>query len=295
MRQTAVDQPIGDVHLVVDRKLDCDDRQRVERRRLDWLGILMPHVKIHKVVAVPAVHRQNAQDKEVTDEDECVRGSHSVSKSGGKTSADYTSVSVDATSTRPFMTVADLQQLLDHVRDGRVAPSEALEQVLQLVNARAFQDLGFARVDHQRELRQGFPEVVFGPGKTPEQIAGDRGRDCRPRATRCWSLAQRKRRSPRSSRSVPDAAFHPLARTITLSAAGCTAGSRNDSGRCRGHVRSAGGRRSLRHRRGHGEHGRSSRSMSASPASIGCSASTPASPRPARSSSSPAWRGRCRA
>ena len=79
-----VDQPIGDVHLVVDRKLDRDDRQRVERRRLDWLGILMPHVKIHEVVAVPAVDGQNAQDEEITDEDEGVRRSHSVSKAGAQ-------------------------------------------------------------------------------------------------------------------------------------------------------------------------------------------------------------------
>ncbi len=34
-----------------------------------------------------------------------------------------------------------------------------------------FEDLGFAQVDHHRYLRQGFPEVVFGQGKTPEQIA----------------------------------------------------------------------------------------------------------------------------
>ncbi len=69
------------------------------------------------------------------------------------------------------MTVADLQQLLDQVRDGRVAPETALEQVVGLMRAASFEDLGFARVDHQREFRQGFPEVVFGLGKTPSQIA----------------------------------------------------------------------------------------------------------------------------
>ena len=84
-----------------------------------------------------------------------------MSKAGAKTSADYT----------PITTLADLQQLLDQVRTGQVPPDAAAEQVLQLMNAPSFQDLGFARVDHHRELRQGFPEVVFGLGKTPEQIA----------------------------------------------------------------------------------------------------------------------------
>jgi pyridinium-3,5-biscarboxylic acid mononucleotide synthase len=68
------------------------------------------------------------------------------------------------------MTVAQLQQLLDQVRDGRVAPEAALDQVRALLRSESFADLGFARVDHQREWRQGFPEVVFGLGKTPAQI-----------------------------------------------------------------------------------------------------------------------------
>ena len=185
-----------------------------ECRGFDRLGILMPHVKIHEVVAVPAVHRQNAQDEEVTDEDDCVRGSHSVSKTGDKTSADYTSVSVEATSSGPLMTLADLQQLLDHVRSGQVPPEAAVERVLQLVQARSFQDLGFARVDHQRELRQGFPEVVFGPGKTPEQIraiaAEIVGRGHTLLVTRTTEEAYAS-----VQQAVPDAAYHPVARTIT--------------------------------------------------------------------------------
>ncbi|MSO56606.1 MAG: nickel pincer cofactor biosynthesis protein LarB [Acidobacteria bacterium] len=112
------------------------------------------------------------------------------------------------------MTLADLQPLLDQVRDGRVPPEAAAEQVLQLVNARAFQDLGFARVDHQRELRQGFPEVVFGPGKTPEQIqaisAEIVGRGHTLLITRTTEEAFTAVR-----KAVPGAAFQPLARTIT--------------------------------------------------------------------------------
>jgi hypothetical protein len=55
------------------------------------------------------------------------------------------------------MTVAQLQQLLDQVRDGRVAPEEALDHVMALLRASSYEDLGFARVDHDREWRQGSP------------------------------------------------------------------------------------------------------------------------------------------
>jgi NCAIR mutase (PurE)-related protein len=110
--------------------------------------------------------------------------------------------------------VADLQQLLDQVRSGDLATDAAAEQVLQLVNARGFQDLGFARIDHQRELRQGFPEVVFGLGKTPEQIASiaveivSRGHTLL--VTRASEDAFKM-----VEKEVAGAVYQPLARTIT--------------------------------------------------------------------------------
>ena len=60
-----------------------------------------------------------------------------------------------------------LRQLLDDVRSGTLAPDDALARLRRL----PFADLGFARVDHHRALRQGLPEAVYGPGKTPEQCA----------------------------------------------------------------------------------------------------------------------------
>jgi len=127
-----------------------------------------------------------------------------VSKAGAKSSADYT----------PITTLADLQQLLDQVRAGEVSASGAAEQVLGFLNSAAFGDLGFARVDHHRELRQGFPEVVFGLGKTPEQIEAisaeivSRGHTLLvTRATPEAFTAVRER--------VPGAVFQPVARTIT--------------------------------------------------------------------------------
>ena len=60
-----------------------------------------------------------------------------------------------------------LRQLLDDVRSGALQPDAAVARLQQL----PFADLGFARVDHHRELRQGIAEAVYAPGKSPEQAA----------------------------------------------------------------------------------------------------------------------------
>lgn len=59
-------------------------------------------------------------------------------------------------------------ELLEAVRAGRTTPEDAL-LALKLA---PFEDLGYAKVDHHRGLRQGAAEVIYGAGKTPEQIAG---------------------------------------------------------------------------------------------------------------------------
>ena len=64
-----------------------------------------------------------------------------------------------------------LQDLLDQVARGDVEPADARDRLLDAFRARPFEDLGFARVDHHRSVRQGFPEVILGLGKTPAQIA----------------------------------------------------------------------------------------------------------------------------
>jgi NCAIR mutase (PurE)-related protein len=60
----------------------------------------------------------------------------------------------------------DLQELLERVQRGEVTPHDALERFAQL----PFRDLGFARADVHRELRQGAPEAILAQGKTPEQV-----------------------------------------------------------------------------------------------------------------------------
>ena len=61
----------------------------------------------------------------------------------------------------------DLRDLLEAVRAGTTTPDDALDRLSQL----PYRDLGFARVDTHRELRQGAPEAILAEGKTPEQVA----------------------------------------------------------------------------------------------------------------------------
>jgi hypothetical protein len=65
-----------------------------------------------------------------------------------------------------------LQDLLDKVASHQLDTAAAHREILETLRARPYEDLGFARVDHHRAIRQGFPEVVLGLGKTPDQIAG---------------------------------------------------------------------------------------------------------------------------
>jgi NCAIR mutase (PurE)-related protein len=60
-----------------------------------------------------------------------------------------------------------IRQLLDDVRSGSLDPDDAVARLRRL----PFADIGFARVDHHRPLRQGLLEAVYAPGKTPEQCA----------------------------------------------------------------------------------------------------------------------------
>ena len=59
-----------------------------------------------------------------------------------------------------------LRQLFEQVREGAVDVDGALHRLRHM----PFEDLGFAKVDHHRALRHGMPEVIFGKGKSPDQI-----------------------------------------------------------------------------------------------------------------------------
>ena len=66
------------------------------------------------------------------------------------------------------MDQAQLRLLLEQVREGATDVDQAIEQLRHM----PFEDLGFAKVDHHRSLRHGMPEVIFGQGKTAEEVLG---------------------------------------------------------------------------------------------------------------------------
>jgi hypothetical protein len=61
---------------------------------------------------------------------------------------------------------AQIKQILDAVKAGRLSPEDAAEKLKHL----PYEDLSFAKLDHHRHLRQGVPEVIFASGKTEQQV-----------------------------------------------------------------------------------------------------------------------------
>jgi hypothetical protein len=116
------------------------------------------------------------------------------------------------------MNQTDLLKILESVQTGELSTAKALERLKHL----PFEDLGFAKVDHHRALRQGFAEVILGKGKTPQQVAEIvksmlRKKDSRHNVlvTRADSkiFAAVKRASGKSARN---ATFHELSGVITI-------------------------------------------------------------------------------
>jgi NCAIR mutase (PurE)-related protein len=108
----------------------------------------------------------------------------------------------------------ELVKLLRRVRTGKLTPERAMEHLRHL----PYEDLGFARVDNHRAIRQGFPEVIFCEGKTAAQAATI--------ARRCLArhgilLATRASREIFNAVKVaePRAKYHPLSRAITVKSA----------------------------------------------------------------------------
>jgi NCAIR mutase (PurE)-related protein len=113
----------------------------------------------------------------------------------------------------PPPALESLRALFDAVRDGTLTPETAERQARDHVRRASVEDLGFARVDHERVDRQGFPEVIYGQGKTPEQVAAiakaitERGHSLL--VTRTTEAA-----FSAVAKLVPDVRFHEQARII---------------------------------------------------------------------------------
>ncbi|MFO7693930.1 MAG: nickel pincer cofactor biosynthesis protein LarB [Vicinamibacterales bacterium] len=107
----------------------------------------------------------------------------------------------------------ELQDLLGRLQRGDVPVEAVHADLLGRLRAQPFEDLGFARIDHDRAARKGFPEVIFGQGKTPAQVAAIAGRIVDHGHTLLVT-----RTTPDAFAAVrtvvPDAVFHEQARII---------------------------------------------------------------------------------
>ncbi|MBI4264877.1 MAG: nickel pincer cofactor biosynthesis protein LarB [Acidobacteria bacterium] len=113
------------------------------------------------------------------------------------------------------MTEADIRQILDCVRRGELDPAAASDRILTALRAAPFEDLGFARVDTHREIRQGFPEVILSLGKTPAQIAAIAERIVARGQPLLVTRAQPDVLEAVQA-AVPGVTYHAEARAITL-------------------------------------------------------------------------------
>lgn len=104
-----------------------------------------------------------------------------------------------------------LKELLLEVKDGRIDIDTALERLRVL----PYEDLGYARLDHHRALRKGFPEVVFCQGKTTEQSVEIIKRLVE-KNTRVLATRADKAVFDSVREFIPDARYNELARTITI-------------------------------------------------------------------------------
>ena len=104
-----------------------------------------------------------------------------------------------------------LRKLFDQIQKKRVSPDEAVERLRHM----PFEDLGFAKLDHHRALRQGMPEVIFAQGKTPSQVAGIFTRLALHGGNILATRASEEQYAAVAT-TVPQAEYRPLARAIVL-------------------------------------------------------------------------------
>jgi NCAIR mutase (PurE)-related protein len=104
-----------------------------------------------------------------------------------------------------------LKDILQAFRDGKLDLAATVERLRTL----PFEDLGFARVDHHRALRRGFPEVIFGEGKSPEQIASVM-RALLSQGAPVLVTRVDAAKAGAVRKEVPAAVYHELARALTV-------------------------------------------------------------------------------
>jgi NCAIR mutase (PurE)-related protein len=111
------------------------------------------------------------------------------------------------------MNEEDIRGLLEAVKKGRMTADHAVERMKQL----PFEDLGFAKIDHHRALRQGYPEVIFARGKTPQQVTEIVRGMLRAKSSHNILITRADAKTFRVVRRIArQAKFHPLSGAIAI-------------------------------------------------------------------------------
>ncbi len=104
-----------------------------------------------------------------------------------------------------------LKNLLEEVQSGAVAIDEAMERIKHM----PFENVGYATIDHHRAIRTGLPEVIFGKGKTPEQIAGIAAR-LLERASNMLATRATPEAYELVKKQFPDAEYFPMSGALRV-------------------------------------------------------------------------------
>lgn len=106
---------------------------------------------------------------------------------------------------------SQLEEILNKVYEGKLSPPEALK----ILKDYPYQDLSFAKIDHHRELRKGFPEIIFGLGKTDSQILAI-SQEIIKKGSNLLITKVEKPLFEKIKKKIPQASFNPQAKTIHL-------------------------------------------------------------------------------
>jgi NCAIR mutase (PurE)-related protein len=108
------------------------------------------------------------------------------------------------------MNFRKLEDLLKRVKSGKTSIDEAVAQLRSL----PFEDLGYARIDHHRSLRKGFPEVIWGEGKTSGQILSIM-KQLRSRGENILITRLEERKAKAIRKTFPKSRYYPLSKVLT--------------------------------------------------------------------------------
>lgn len=106
---------------------------------------------------------------------------------------------------------SQLEEMLNNLYKGKISPEEALKTLQDY----PYQDLGFAKIDHHRELLKGFPEIIFGLGKTDSQILTI-AQEIVKKGSNLLATKVEKALFEKMKKKIPRVRYNPLARAVYL-------------------------------------------------------------------------------